>query len=206
VRTVCSLLACWLMAIGVCGQGRFSVNGGQPGQIAFGNYIPNWGVDAPVFDVDCQTRLEGPRFVSEVYAGFAPEQLQPLGLVVPFKSGIAAGYIVGRVYDVPGAHSGTIVYTQLRAWDSQAGATYEAAVANGGKYGFSNIVPIRAEVPLNAPQLSLGLESFCLVPEPTALSLLGCAAGIAFVWRRTAGRGSRLPGLMLIKKKNIQCT
>ncbi len=87
MRTVCSpFSACWLMAMNVCGQGRFTLNGGQPGQIAFGNYIPNWGIEPSVFDVDCQTRLEGPRFVSEVYAGFAPDQLEPLGLVVPFKS------------------------------------------------------------------------------------------------------------------------
>ncbi len=45
--------------------------GGNWGQIAFGNYLPGSGINAPVFDVDCQTRLEGPRFVSEVYAGLA---------------------------------------------------------------------------------------------------------------------------------------
>lgn len=151
------------------GQGRLTVNSSDStGQIAFGNHL--FGVvDAPVFNTDCQTRLLGPVFVAEVYAGFTPDSLQALGPILPFKTGLQAGYVSFgpegenlRIYDVPGARSGVTVYTQLRAWDSSAGATYEAAVADGGKYGFSNIVPILAVEPLNPPNVDVGLESFCL--------------------------------------------
>jgi hypothetical protein len=97
MRTVYSFLSCWLLATGVWAQGRLGVIGGQ---IAFGNYLPGNGINAPVFDVDCQTRLEGPRFVSEVYAGLVPDQLQPLGLILPFKTGPAAGYIGSRAFEL----------------------------------------------------------------------------------------------------------
>ncbi len=179
MRTVYSFLACWLLATGVWAQGRLGVIGGQ---IVYGNYVPPAGINAPVFDVDCQTRLEGPRFVWEVYAGLAPDQLQPLGLILPFKTGPAAGYIESRIYDIPGAHTDDLAYTQLRAWDSEAGPTYEAAVVAGGKYGASNIVPIYVVWPPGPPEWPIGLQSFCLVPEPSSLVLLGCGV-VALVMR-----------------------
>lgn len=164
----------------------FTANAWAQGQFTFGNRVgvPE-SIDAPVFDADCQTRLEGSAFLWQVYAGFSPEVLQPLGMTSPFRTGAAAGYIDSTTYAVPGASHGTIVYTQLRAWDAAAGGSYEAAVAAGVKYGFSNILPVSTVVGTPPPRFPVGLESFCLIPEPSTLTLFGYAAVLAaFGWMR----------------------
>jgi hypothetical protein len=141
-----------------------STSASGQGEIAFKNRIPDLGIDAPVFDTDCQTRLAGTAFLVQGYGGLTPGTLQPLGEIVEFNTGIGAGYMIGPTGgNIPGAINGTIVYAQLRAWQASAGPTYEAAVENGGKFGFSNIVPMEAVdpggIPPNAP---VGLQSFCL--------------------------------------------
>jgi hypothetical protein len=45
-------------------------------------------------------------------------------------------------------YDGQIVYVQLRAWH---GSAYETAVAAGGKYGYSNVVPVPADHPPGPP-------------------------------------------------------
>jgi hypothetical protein len=158
----------WLGTVPVFGQG----------QIGFVNRSQVAGIDAPVFDVDCVTRLEGAAYLAQVYAGLAPDSLRPVGIVQPFRTGTAAGYIPGIVITVPGALGGTVVYAQLRAWEARAGRSYEAAVAAGGKYGFSNIVPIVAVMAPGTPNDPVGLQSFCLVPEPGPGTLLALGGGL----------------------------
>jgi hypothetical protein len=186
------ILALALMVIGsFCGlSSRLSAQG----EIAFRNIVRGLS-DAPVFDTDCQTRLKGSAYLSEVYAGLSPDSLQPADGPIPFLATGIGGYMEqagGAV--IAGAGDGTVVYAQLRAWEAAAGPSYEAAVAAGGKYGESNIVPMVARVPPGPPDWPVGLQSFCLIPEPSPLALLACAGGIGLIsaWRsrRTTGGGS----------------
>ena len=156
----------WLGTVPVFGQG----------QIGFVNRSQVAGIDAPVFDVDCVTRLAGAAYLAQVYAGLAPDSLRPVGIIQPFRTGTAAGYIHTYAITVEAQH-GTVVYAQLRAWEARAGRSYEAAVAAGGKYGFSNIVPIVAVMAPGTPNDPVGLQSFCLVPEPSAGALLALGGG-----------------------------
>lgn len=100
------------------------------GTLIFGNHIPISGIDAPVFDIDCATRLEGEGFRAQVYVGLSPDSLSPVGLVQPFRTGINAGYILSQYLVIPDT-SYTRVYTQLRAWEASAGVSFEEAVARG---------------------------------------------------------------------------
>jgi hypothetical protein len=147
------------------------------GQISFGNRFSIAGIDAPVFDTDCATRLAGAAYLAQVYAGRTPDSLSPVGWVMPFRTGERAGYIYGVVITIPNAIA-DLVYTQLRAWEARAGATFEEAVASGGKYGLSNIVPMRTVMPPGTPNEPVGLQSFCLVPEPPSGALLVLGGGL----------------------------
>ena len=161
------------------------------GQVIVGNYIPLSGINAPVFDTDCQTRLEGPFFVAQAYVGFTADSLRPVGPVLNFRTGERAGYITATLVTIPDAPHGERIYFQLRAWEAQAGATFEAAVVSGGKYGVSNIVPMLAIEPPGTPLDPIGLQSFCLVPEPRAGALLVLGGGLWLlaVRRRPAPTG-----------------
>lgn len=158
------------------------------GQIAVGNLAAVAGLDAPVLDVDCTTRLEGPAYLAQPYAGLSPDSLSPVGIALAFRTGEQAGYVTLQVVEVFGALGGTVVYAQLRAWEARAGSSFEAAVAAGGKYGLSNIVPIEAVMAPGSPSVPVGLQSFCLVPEPRAGVLLAPGgAALALAARRRRG-------------------
>jgi hypothetical protein len=140
-------------------------------------------IDAPVFDVGGTVRL-GPTFLTQLYAGAAgtaEAALTAVGTAVPFRSGNAAGYIVASDLAIPGIAAGATAVIQMRAWDSAAGATYDAARAAGGKWGQSGLLNITlggAGSPPSLPALLTGLGSFTLVPEPStfALGAIGLAA------------------------------
>jgi hypothetical protein len=100
--------------------------------------------NAPIYDVDGATRLAGPQFVAQVYAGAAPDILRPVGAVIVFPSGMFAGYLRGIMRTIPDVAPMQLAYVQVRAWEGAWGATYEAARAKGGKYGFSSIASVRA--------------------------------------------------------------
>jgi hypothetical protein len=157
-----------------------SVQAWAQGQITFGNRLRVAGIDAPVFDSDCTTRLAGAAYLAQVYAGRAPDSLSPVGWVMPFRTGAQAGYITAVVITIPGTFQDDLVYTQLRAWEARAGASFEEAVASGGKYGMSNIVPMRTVMPPGTPNEPVGLQSFCLVPEPPPGVLLALG-GVAWL-------------------------
>jgi hypothetical protein len=158
------------------------------GQILVANRASIDAIDAPVFDSDWTGRLVGPAYQAQAYVGLTSDSLAPLGWVVAFRTGDTAGYISSYVVTVPEAPGGTLVYFQLRAWEARAGPTYEAAVTSGGKHGFSNVVPIRTVMPPGAPNSPIGLESFCLVPEPSPCLLLLLGGG---VWLIVARRWTR---------------
>jgi|DewCreStandDraft_4_1066084.scaffolds.fasta_scaffold00374_75 hypothetical protein len=162
------------------------------GQILVSNYTPVENLDAPVYDTDCLTPLAGPAYLAQAYVGIAPDSLSPIGPVLPFRTDRAAGYFASYVLTVPRTSSGTLVYFQLRAWETQAGSSFEAAIAEGGKYGISNVVPMRTVAPPNTPYSPIGLQSFCLVPEPGpgALLLQGGGLWLLLARRRAEERGA----------------
>jgi len=73
-----------------------------------------------------------------------------------------------------------LVYFQLRAWEVAAGSSFEAAAAGGGKYGISNLVLAQPLPPPGGPGDVFGLQSFCLVPEPSSGTLLALG-GVAWL-------------------------
>jgi hypothetical protein len=141
------------------------------GQIVFSNHARFQGLEAPIYDVDCRTPLSGPDFLAQGYLGLTAESLEPmLPLLHFYPTGSSAdGYLLSELVEVPG---GGPRFFQLRAWEAAAGSSYEAAVAAGGKHGVSNISLVQAVFPPGAPGIPSGLQSFCLVPEPSSLALL----------------------------------
>ncbi len=176
-----------MCAVASLAQGTFY------GSINVGNRVLLSGIDAPVFDTDCVTRLAGTNFLVQAYIGFTPDSLAPMGDARPFRTGQYAGYFVSHIVNVPDA-AGRLVYVQLRAWEATAGTSYEAAVAAGGKYGFSNVVPVIAIAPPGPPADLVGLQSFCLVPEPGAGALLALGGGLWLLLarRRTWWKSERI--------------
>jgi hypothetical protein len=95
--------------------------------------------NAPIYDVDGATRLEGTNFLVQVYAGPAAQILRPVGAANSFFTGTHAGYLRAVYVEIPDVAPGQKVYVQLRAWAAAAGASYEEARAAGGKFGFSRV-------------------------------------------------------------------
>lgn len=147
------------------------------GQIAFGNRVPSAGIDAPVFDTDCRTRLEGPSFLAQLYFGREPDSLAAVNDPRPFHTGAAAGYFLTVSVTIPDT-SGLPLFFRVRAWEAAAGSSYVEAMASG-KYGESNLVVAIPSWPPGAPTELIGLTSFCLVPEPSPSLLLLLGAGLA---------------------------
>jgi hypothetical protein len=148
------------------------------GFVAFENRNSLAGIDASVFDVDCRTRLAGPAYLAQLYFGDTPSSLAPVGTVLPFRSRAGAGYIPNTPVSIPGHPRGSLVWVQIRAWEAAAGPNYEAAVATGGKYGFSNPVAVVLASETTTPTSPVGLQSFCLVPEPGPAALLALGGGL----------------------------
>lgn len=167
------LFACFLGgAAGVAlGQGQFN----------FGNRVTAAGIDAPFYLPGGVTKLEGPAYLAQAYLGLEAGSLAPVGPVLPFRTGAAAGYITSTSVTVDGIPGGTTVVVQMRAWEAAKGGIYEAAVAAGGYYGASAPVSLTLSEPPGAPTDMVGLQSFTLIPEPTTLTLavLGAAALLA---------------------------
>lgn len=151
------------------------------GQIVIANRIQTLDLDAPVFDADCATRLEGAAYAAQLYVGLERDSLAPYGPILGFQAGVRAGYIEPRIVTFPPEMTGPKLYFRLCVWDVAAGASFEAAVSSGGKYGTSNLLRVGAYPPPGGPEYLVGLQSFCLVPEaaPATFLALGGAALVA---------------------------
>ena len=134
------------------------------GQIGLTNIRPPL-LDAPVYDSDCKTPVDGTNYLAQWYVGYTPDTLAPIASVEPFASGQYAGYTAAGAIDVPGTYI-SVIYVQLRAWEARGGKTFEEALASGAKCGISNIVPTPTYPPPAAPGYPYGLMSFCLKRYP----------------------------------------
>jgi hypothetical protein len=149
------------------------------GLINFANNPPV--PDAPVFDVDGTTRLEGPRYRAQLWAGPSEESLSPVGVWTPFLTGEGAGYFVGGVRTIVTVPLGTIATVQVVAWDTFSGATYEEAAIRGRSPVFT-VLP--GDPFIGNPAPLVGLQSFSLIPEPSSGLLFCAGAGILFLGGR----------------------
>jgi hypothetical protein len=158
----------------------------QSGAVVFGNNLASGKV--PVYYPDCVTLVSGSGFEAQMYAGPAGAPitaLLPVGLPVPFQTGRAAGLWNEDIVAVTVVAAGSPAEVQARVWEAAAGS-YENAVASGRLYGASNpitVIPTPPNVGL-PPTPMIGLQSFCLVPEPSTFVIGLLGAGVFLGWCR----------------------
>jgi len=171
-------IGCTLLTAGAMAQGT----------VNFVNVSTAASISAPVFAGDGTTKL-GVGNWAQLYAGpagTAPGSLVAVGVPVQFRNnastGLPLGSVNGGTVDTLLA-GGSSAVIQMRAWAGSAGASYEAALASGAGYGFSNPINVTLGNALAQPPTTpadlINLASFSLVvPEPStiALGLLGAAA------------------------------
>jgi hypothetical protein len=136
-------------------------------------------VNEPIFDVDGITGLTGSNYVAQIYAGPSPNVLRPVSLATPFRTipGIFRP-VTGRIPDVPPYQT---CYAQARVWEAARGASYEAARAQGGKFGFGAVYATTTG-PSSANPPQIPIQSFSL------------RAGLAFFSTGRLELRQRLPG------------
>lgn len=122
-------------------------------------------VDAPVFDTDGVTRLAGSRYLAQLYGGPTEDTITAVGDPLPFRTGVAAGYIdnsSGTTRLIPGVPAGGRAFVQVRAWDAEKGSTFEAAAKAGAACGTSPLFSVTTGGGLIPPMPLRGLTSFHL--------------------------------------------
>lgn len=135
------------------------------GTVNFGNLATSNGVrivDVPVYDgPGGTTRLSGPHFQAQLYAGPALDHLQPVGSPVTFRSGTAAGYFSGGARVVPTVAPGDRAYVKIGVWERAFGPDFESAVAMGARWTVSNTFVVTTSDPdSEAPLVGLQFPSF----------------------------------------------
>lgn len=118
--------------------------------------------DAPVFDLDGRTPLNGPAYVAQLYAGPTLEALRPVSAPTPFASGFQAGLFLRQFVSLPDVPPHATAWVQVRVWESARGASYEEARAWGGKFGRSEVLQVTTGGGLTPPGPLTGLSSFNL--------------------------------------------
>jgi hypothetical protein len=112
----------------------------------------------------------------------------PVGQTSGFRNATAGNpllnaYIVGNNSMDIGQPAGSTVNVVMRVW---VGESYDAAVAGGGLYTFSNIIPITLggvtdpTLPAEFPAALVGLQ---FIPEPSTIAL-GVLGAAALLYRR----------------------
>jgi hypothetical protein len=121
-------------------------------------------IDAPIYDLDGVTRLEGPNFLAQLYAGATSNNLRAVGAPLPLRTGAAAGYLPAEGRIIPDVPAGQYVYGQIRVWEAAFGASYEEAAQSGGKFGKSQTLAViyQSQFPPPPPTPLVGLTSFQL--------------------------------------------
>lgn len=152
----------------------------RPGTVDFRNYLSGV-LDAPVFDEDGVTRLAGEAYWAQLYAGPTAEDLQPVGEIVPFRTGAAAGYFKSgdSSRSIPTVPAGAVACVQVRVWERAYGESFETARSNGAKVGGSIVLFVKTGndgAPPGLPSLLTGLESFRVDRAPAFAGALGATA------------------------------
>lgn len=188
-----------ILTIGLLGLAMVLNVKGQ-GQVDFRN--SNLTGSRFVFDVDGTTKLAGPAFAAQLYYSTTQN-----GTYVPVAAPSVAFRNVGAgdgfwnpgassARNIPGTLGNQSVFLIVRAWNTAAGATWEAASLNAdGRISSPNAVgfaytlggdPGDGSPAVTAPAMN-GFQSFSLVPVPEpstiALGILG-AGSLLFLRRK----------------------
>ena len=163
-------IAVLLTAVGAYAQGT----------VSFANV--GAGLNAPVFDVDGVTKLAGPAFQAQLYVGGNTSE-SSLIAVPGTTVFLFWGFWILQRWNQDFARFSwrEQAVFQVRAWEAAGGASYDAALAAGKKVGKSAVFKIGADLgdsilPIGRPATLLGLTSFSLVPEPSAI-VFGAVGG-----------------------------
>jgi len=137
-------------------------------------------LDAPIFNIDGTTRLQGSGFTAQLWAGTSANSLSAVGTGSPFLASAAgAGYFQGGALTIPNIAGGSVAFLQVRVWDNTGGATWLTSQKIGQSATFSLTLG-GGGTPPSVPANLIGLTGFNLhlVPEPATLAfgVLGIAA------------------------------
>src|SRR5437667_3681739 len=83
--------------------------------IDFRNFIEGV-LDAPVYDVDGVTKLQGNQFFVELFANW-----MPVGIAAPFQTSANAGYWIPQEVTLPGAMAGQQIWVLVRVYGTLLG-------------------------------------------------------------------------------------
>src|SRR5436309_879933 len=113
MKTVVFIFAVAISLVSASGQGTLNFNntGTDP--------VTNIRVKAAIFNIDGITPLSGGNYYAGLFAGSDEGSMTLLGAAVPFRTGIAAGFVkVGTAgaREVPGVVPGGDTLVQVRAW------------------------------------------------------------------------------------------
>jgi hypothetical protein len=129
----------------------------------FRNHIPGL-LDAPVFDMDGVTRLEGGRFCAQLYygPGGTPEgSLVAVSFPSGFQTGTNAGYWQPKQVTLPGVVPGDPISVQVRVWEIIPIMWPPDRDSSGARVK-SQVLSL---VVTNPPTPLVGLQSMSLQPE-----------------------------------------
>lgn len=141
---------------------------GKGGTVNFANRAGAGRIDARVFDAGGKEALAGPAYLAQLYGAPCDREASfvPFEKPVPFRIGVAAGYVTSSTATLPNVAPRQPVHVQMRCWEA-AFPTYERALEGGGATGKSVVVRVIAGgaipgiVGIIPPDL-VGLKSFSL--------------------------------------------
>ena len=170
------------------------LSGFAQGQLNFANF--GAGANQPIFNTDGVTKL-GTGFSADLYWGPAGTTdstlLSALGQPASFSG--SSGYFFGGTRTINGQPGGATITGQVRVWDTADGNSWAAAYAAGlagsmtAVIGESVIFNIMLTTPPSTPNSLTGLNGHpfaldVLIPEPSAVALLGLGFAGMLVLRR----------------------
>lgn len=181
MKKLLAVAACVLAVMSAYAQGTVNFNNRVVGSL-----------DAPVFDVGGQSRLDGtsataPTAWAQLYAGPSADALAPIGAAVGFRTGSGIGYwnpAPDSTRTILTVAPGATAFVQVKAWKGAANSTYDSAVERGVSPIF-NVATGGAGAPPSLPGNMVGLTSFSLVPEPSLLALGAIGAAALLLRRRS---------------------
>jgi hypothetical protein len=138
---------------------------------------------APVTDSCTGQRLEGAAWLTRLYYAPGPFSesvvLKAADPAVPFRTGTSAGFITPVVVTLPDVEPETLVTVQMRAWNTEAGATYEEAASSPiGVVGQSNRIYLVTGGGSRLPADMVPLSDFSVYPIPEPGPLVLIVAGL----------------------------
>ena len=132
------------------------------------------------FDQTGGLRVTGTNYLAQLYFGTDSASLAPLAAApAPFRTPdpTFAGTWVGGFRTLSGAVPGGTNFFQVKAWDSDAGSSFESALANGGWVAqsavFSEPTPVSGTITLEHLRAFSGLVAPCLLSISDTIAIPG---------------------------------